>query len=268
MATRIVTGLILGVVMLGAIWWQYFSASLLLLIIGAFSSIEWQRHFCNSVHKRLFLSAAILIQLLIFSSSNFYPCTVSKTLIYFGCGISILLMMTYFYLIKSSRSVKILSGIVPGIIYIVLPVCVAMTFLNADFDRARYIILSFIIINWSNDTMAYFGGRLFGKTPLAPAISPKKTLEGSLTGLVGGIIAIFILNQFFHLMNHNFALILTGTAIVVAGSLGDLYESSLKRMAGIKDSGSMLPGHGGFLDRFDSFFFVIPVGIILIELFN
>lgn len=268
MATRIVTGLILGVVMLGSIWWQYFSASLLLCIIGVFSSIEWHRYFCNNRQKKLFLFAAILIQLLIFISSNFYPYNVSKTLMYVGCGMSILIIIAYFYLAVSKRSVKILSGIFPGLIYIVVPVFVAMTFLHADFERARYILLSLIVINWSNDTMAYFGGRLFGKTPLAPAISPKKTIEGSLTGLAGGIIVIFIINQFIHLMNHNFALILTGTAVVVAGSLGDLYESSLKRMSDIKDSGTLLPGHGGFLDRFDSFFFVVPVGILLIELFN
>lgn len=113
---------------------------------------------------------------------------------------------------------------------------------------------------WINDTMAYLFGSLFGKTPFSK-VSPKKTWEGTVGGIIFSVILIHFLwgrlaYQIPGLMNMVFGLIAAIAAI--AGTFGDLLESKLKRLAGVKDSGSLMPGHGGFLDRFDSLLLAIP----------
>jgi phosphatidate cytidylyltransferase len=107
---------------------------------------------------------------------------------------------------------------------------------------------------WINDTMAYIVGSLIGRTPLSK-ISPKKTWEGTIGGIVLAMLVSFIYSQ----ATTEGLKIVGITAIAsIAGTLGDLFESKLKRMAGVKDSGHIMPGHGGFLDRFDSLLFAIP----------
>ncbi len=110
---------------------------------------------------------------------------------------------------------------------------------------------------WFVDTLAYLGGRLFGKRALAPEVSPKKTVEGFLFGLIGAILfsAVWYISGF---VPFDIALALALSA-GLAGQLGDLVESSMKREAAVKDAGDLLPGHGGILDRFDSMLMTAPV---------
>jgi len=115
-----------------------------------------------------------------------------------------------------------------------------------------------IISIWINDTMAYIVGSIIGKRPLSK-ISPKKTWEGTIGGMVLsvvviGLIAFFVLNS----GSITIYIMLLAAIASVAGTFGDLLESKLKRIAGVKDSGNIMPGHGGFLDRFDSLLFAIP----------
>jgi len=106
---------------------------------------------------------------------------------------------------------------------------------------------------WINDTMAYIVGSLIGKTPLSK-VSPKKTWEGTTGGVILTVVAISLLAYFTKRLPVVDAAIMAALA-AVTGTIGDLFESKLKRMAGVKDSGAIMPGHGGFLDRFDSILF-------------
>jgi CDP-diglyceride synthetase len=111
---------------------------------------------------------------------------------------------------------------------------------------------------WSTDTFAYLIGKGFGHYPLAPKVSPNKTIEGSIGGLLGcfivGLVFRFWMGEFSFLHT-----IIISLIVGIVGQIGDLFESSLKRSAGIKDSGSLIPGHGGILDRSDSLIFVLPL---------
>ena len=124
--------------------------------------------------------------------------------------------------------------------------------------------LSIFIFNWVNDTGAYCTGVLFGKHRLFERISPKKSWEGSIGGAVFCVIAAFVMAHFFPFLSLGVWVGL-GLVIVVFGTWGDLTESLLKRTLGIKDSGNILPGHGGILDRFDAIIFTIPAIFVYME---
>ena len=188
---------------------------------------------------------------------------------YILCGISLVFIFKFIEITFSRNYVKETIENYYLVPYLVLPILILIFFLNGNFVIHSKWILSMIAMNWSNDVFAYFVGRKFGKTPLAPEISPKKTIEGSIGGLVGAILTGICLNLYF--LNEPVSLlfiIIFGIFIWAFGTVGDLFESKLKRLVQIKDSGNILPGHGGFLDRFDSFLFIIPVGITLVYFFN
>ncbi|MDD2498702.1 MAG: phosphatidate cytidylyltransferase, partial [Desulfitobacteriaceae bacterium] len=120
------------------------------------------------------------------------------------------------------------------------------------------IILLVFIMTWATDTGAFFAGNYFGRKKLSPNISPNKTVEGSLGGIALCLFAAMTLGHFLRFMDPLPLFILAAVGSV-AGQLGDLVESAVKRWAGVKDSGSILPGHGGVLDRFDSLIMAAPV---------
>ena len=129
------------------------------------------------------------------------------------------------------------------------------------FNNDRTMLLLTFLIIWSLDIFAFFSGKKFGKTKLAPNISPGKTFEGLYGAIFLGLVFIFILSQIF---NYSFSLLFIIFLVITPLSvLGDLFESLIKRKAGCKDSGNILPGHGGILDRVDSLCPVLPIIAIL-----
>lgn len=122
----------------------------------------------------------------------------------------------------------------------------------------RWILLVLLMV-MLNDTCAYFTGTFFGKRKLYPSVSPKKSIEGAIGGLVGSVVAAGIGHLTFVPWAGAIPLLLLGLVAGVVAELGDLFESLLKRSFGVKDSGSLIPGHGGILDRLDSLLFVFPL---------
>lgn len=117
----------------------------------------------------------------------------------------------------------------------------------------------------SSDTLQYYCGRLFGRHPLAPAISPKKTIEGAIGGFAGGAIGLALLGHWWLPDVPLPWRIALGLAVAAAGIAGDLFESLLKRSVGVKDSSAIIPGHGGVLDRIDALLFAAPVFYVFVR---
>lgn len=137
---------------------------------------------------------------------------------------------------------------------------------------ATWAVFFPLAVTWVGDTAAMYGGRAFGGPKLAPVISPGKTRSGSVAGLVGGVAAALVFN-ILAMNPSGFSIatweaLLFGLVLSVAAQIGDLAESLFKREVGIKDSSSLIPGHGGVLDRFDALYFVVPIAAMLYRLFG
>ncbi|PRO65198.1 phosphatidate cytidylyltransferase [Alkalicoccus urumqiensis] len=133
-------------------------------------------------------------------------------------------------------------------------------FMYARFaENGLALLILILILIWMTDTGAYFAGRAFGKHKLWPKISPKKTIEGALGGMAAAFAAGYIYSAYFNVFDSGWELFFCILIVSSAGQLGDLVESAFKRHYAVKDSGNVLPGHGGILDRFDSMIFVMPI---------
>jgi phosphatidate cytidylyltransferase len=179
------------------------------------------------------------------------------TMVHFGCWFE------FIRLLRKMHGKLRPMAVASGILYITLPICLLLDLgipgnrlagTAGGFDNTIPVIIVFSI--WVNDTMAYLVGSVIGRTPFS-TISPKKTWEGTIGGALLCVLAIgfifpILAQRFFHPFDRTITYFTIAAICAVFGTAGDLLESKLKRMANIKDSGSILPGHGGFLDRFDS----------------
>jgi phosphatidate cytidylyltransferase len=149
--------------------------------------------------------------------------------------------------------------------YIMLPFIFITKISFGVNDYNPKIIIGLFILVWTNDTFAYIVGKSIGKNKLFEKISPKKTIEGFFGGIVFAVLAGFLISKYYIRPNPEFSeksiLIWVSIAVIVGvmGTIGDLIESKFKRIAGVKDSGAIMPGHGGILDRLDSVIFVAPI---------
>jgi phosphatidate cytidylyltransferase len=148
------------------------------------------------------------------------------------------------------------------IVYIGMPLGALAAVRVSGGREAILLMMATIVIS---DSAQYYTGRAVGRRPLAPSISPKKTLEGAIGGLVFGTLAFVIGARFVFAETPVALLVLVGASIAALGIVGDLFESLLKRSAGVKDSGALIPGHGGVLDRIDSWLFAAPVYYVFVR---
>jgi phosphatidate cytidylyltransferase len=146
-----------------------------------------------------------------------------------------------------------------GILYIAFALSWMVPLRFAAPEEGRQLVFFLLLVIWAGDIFAYFVGRSAGRTPFFHRISPKKTLEGAIAGLVGSMLVGFAFAHWFWPTENIKTAILLAGVVAVAGQAGDLAESALKRGANLKDSGHLLPGHGGLLDRIDSLLFGAPV---------
>ena len=138
-----------------------------------------------------------------------------------------------------------------------------LLYIYASPSQTLFPIIYLLVITWSNDTIAYFAGLSFGKHKLVARISPGKTVEGTIAGILGGTVIYYALKSYLNGGIVPSGILINGALLSAAAVLGDLFESYFKRCFGVKDSGKILPGHGGILDRFDSLMMVLIVSTLI-----
>jgi len=248
-------------------WWEY------LKLIGLIDN-EYQK--INSFHKYGVMIIGWLAMLYFFFDNNFFD---GDWFYIVGSVIGLILLLALPLMLATTKNPKNILYSMLGLLYVSLPLALIMKMaiygIVSSHEQPPRAAIFFLMVPfavlviacmWINDTMAYIIGSLIGKTPLS-TISPKKTWEGTIGGIVlciatVGLLLQYAINYGIHLsdnekVNPYHFYVLPGIASI-AGVFGDLLESKLKRMAGVKDSGHIMPGHGGFLDRFDSLLVATP----------
>jgi len=182
-----------------------------------------------------------------------------------GLGLALLFLLMGAVLAPRPKS-KILPWYLLSFGWIVLPF-LSLILLRFDvLGQAGTSLLVFLIFTVTcNDICAYFGGKKFGKHKLAPSISPKKTIEGSLFGYLGALAGGSIAGVFIAGLKVDWKLVLIMLIVTFTSQIGDLVESKFKRYCGVKDSSNLIPGHGGFLDRYDAFLLTLPIFWVLVS---
>ena len=240
----------------------------LFLVIGILAQLEFYK-LIGTMEGNLPLKffgtfCGIVLQLLTFliekgliAYSNYYILSPLLTLIFF----------IKLYKANDQNPFQNIAFTFLGIIYVALPFALftVLAFVkNETYDHQ--IILGCLFLLWASDSGAYFAGTKFGKTKLFERVSPKKSWEGSVGGFISAMVVAFILGKYF--TNYtSWEWVIIGIIIVIAGTYGDLVESLFKRSINIKDSADTIPGHGGFLDRFDGLLLSIPFIIPFVKLF-
>ncbi|OEZ01213.1 MULTISPECIES: phosphatidate cytidylyltransferase [Stenotrophomonas] len=163
-----------------------------------------------------------------------------------------------------ARALKLLAGSLA-----IVPAWASLVLIHASGDNGHLWLLTALAVVWAADSGAYFAGRSLGRTKLAPRISPNKTWEGLAGGMLAGLAVALLFGWIAGISpDHVVGLVITAVVSVFASVLGDLYESLIKRHAGAKDSGHIIPGHGGVLDRIDGVLAALPVFALGKEIFG
>jgi len=278
--TRSVTAAVFVVVMLAGLLISHWTFFLLFTVIHFGCWIEYQKlivlidkdYTSISAFHRYGIMIAGWCFMLYFTNNDFH----FGDLLLHPVGWWLALLFAFLLpitelLFSHTISLKNIAYSAAGLIYISLSCGLMIDLLlfpSIPFMSTPILPILVIACIWINDTMAYIVGSLIGKTPLTP-ISPKKTWEGTIGGIILCITVITIVSSYLPtLRNIHFVHWLMISLIAsVSGTFGDIFESKLKRMAGVKDSGKVMPGHGGYLDRFDSLLFATPCVWLYVEIF-
>ena len=261
---RIITGSLFVAALVFCILWNSYSIGIVFFVCLLIGSLELTKLLNNgepnkiaSLSKIVVLGNAYVLSFLILRES------IEIKWIFILIPL-ITLFFVYDLFTTKTNSFRNLNEILFGLLYVFIPF-MSLNILGTsekfatkvEVTNSQHILLGFFVILWTSDSMAYVTGKLIGKNKIAPAISPGKTWEGVIGGFAFSLVAAFLISYF----TESSLYLWLGMAAIISsfGFLGDLSESMLKRKAGLKDSGNLLPGHGGILDRFDGIVFSAPL---------
>ncbi|WP_308556040.1 phosphatidate cytidylyltransferase [uncultured Porphyromonas sp.] len=274
--TRLISGtvyvaLIVLVLVLSMVWGLW----ILLSVFAVAGIIEFNR--LTGVNRpyifRIVLDCAAAVWLLYATAQ--YGMAISH-----GIGIFLPYLLYLLYVVCRSTflphqaMLPSLGNSVIGQLYIAVPLAltIRLTLVVDPFSSmTQYnglLLLAIFIFIWVNDTGAYLVGSRWGKRRLAPSISPKKSVEGSIGGLLLVLLSAVVLRLLLFPELSWLRILLIAAVVAIFGTIGDLFESSLKRQAGVKDSGKLIPGHGGILDRIDSLLLAVPAVYLLLAVLD
>jgi len=263
LSKRTITAIVFAVLLIGLVSFAFESFLLLLLIIVSGGLLELINLFKKA-------------QFPVYPTSTFIKFFISVLLIMYPCFdshftniqlnylvliiLSVVLFIEFLFQSNFSRSIAEFFLLLYLLVFLMSALDVYYFSLNRQYHYAYPLSIVFMI--WANDTFAYFIGSWIGKNKLMPDVSPKKSVEGFIGGIVFAVITAILV--FYYLLPDAsfwtiYDIVIIAIIISVFGTMGDLVESKLKRLANVKDSGVLLPGHGGILDRFDAWFLSIPI---------
>lgn len=271
LASRIVTGTVFVAVLIGGILYDQYSFLLVFSLITILTSYEFYGLLNKTKITQANCSVVLntLGSLLLFFSGyvtfsgnyNDFPAFV----IYIGY---FLVLFASELFLKKKNPLHSLAYSALGQLYVALPFCL-LSFLAFSYNSGNEyhyaLVFALFLFIWVNDSFAYLTGSILGKHRMFERVSPKKSWEGFIGGAVFTI-AVAVLYAQYHPLLSLFAWVGFAIILIVFGTLGDLIESLFKRTLGVKDSGKLLPGHGGILDRLDSVIFAIPAQFVYIEI--
>jgi phosphatidate cytidylyltransferase len=257
LVSRTLTAAVFTVGFLGCILFGKYTFVFLCLVI--FTGCLWEFYeFFKKTETPPMILRGFLLGLALFILTALYCLSFSKIPLF-----SFLAPLFFLFPISTlvfPRKENLVSSAITfwGIFYCVVPVCMFlwMGFIGSH-GYSYHILLGFIFFIWVNDTGAYIFGNIFGKSTIYKKVSPGKTWEGFIGGAICAIVLGYFLTLYFHELNR-IQWIVLAIIVVISGSLGDFVESLYKREINLKDSGKLFPGHGGMLDRFDSFLMAAP----------
>jgi len=260
MVIRAITGAVFLVVMIGSILLGGYVLLGVFTLIVFFSLTEYFKLIRN--YSQPMEVPAIAMYLVGFTGVQFLPETLFLPLL---VSVAIPLMMTELLRKNEQQVIHAITVAFP-LVWIVVPMAmlVHIGFHPIQNLEAWKLLLPYFILLWVNDTFAYLNGKLLGKHKLASHISTGKTIEGTLGGIVFTIIAAFLIYRWLEIFPL-WKWLAAASIMAPLAVASDLFESIFKRKAGVKDSGNMLPGHGGLLDRFDSVFFTAPIYYLIMH---
>lgn len=245
--TRTIVGVILVLLASAALYFGGFLFWLLLVVAGVLMQGEWGDLIGTSPEHRRLGMFAVSVPLALL-------CPLAAGVSWFAFTA---MATAFFFVALVTRSVKLALGIA----YICVPI-MALLFLRQQAPDHYGLLLAFWTLSlvWATDIGAYFAGRAIGGPKLAPKISPSKTWAGLAGGVLAALVLGFLLHRFADLP---IQLAAASGLLAVAAQLGDLFESGMKRRAGVKDSGTLLPGHGGVMDRLDGVIAAAPLAALI-----
>lgn len=274
---RTIFGFLFVVVVIGCIILGGFYAVLMLAAVVGAGSAEIANLYLHEKGKSLNnIVTAMSIMLYVFLSLySQNPDSIESRVFVLPIFFNIPLLIALFS--KKYNYVDVVGSSWLSMIFVALPCGIMTMFYNETLmgtDKGWVLLIFAFLLIWVNDIFAYLTGVSIGRHKLCPRISPKKTIEGSIGGAVFTMLFAYVLNRFvlnvFFFDNYmsDIEVLFLALGVVVFGTLGDLTESMMKRHAGVKDSGNIIPGHGGILDRFDATFMAMPFVFLYLNLIN
>ncbi len=265
MRTRAITALFFVIVVLASIVWNAYLFTMFFVVLSAFCLHEFYRIIADETGRPNRVLGLLLGVLAFGAYAGHCLGALPAHYLLLAVPVAATIFIAALYQKEVAKPFTGISYTLLGVIYVIFPFgsFYALGFLTGDFDYR--IPLGFMLILWGNDTGAYLVGRFLGRRLLFERISPKKTWEGLIGGiLLAGIVSL-VLAHYYPLLTVGQWV---GMALVISifGTLGDLVESMLKRSQRVKDSGAVLPGHGGLLDRFDGLLLAAPAVLAFLKI--
>jgi phosphatidate cytidylyltransferase len=263
---RIIAGVIGALVIVNSIYWSEWSYFVVFIFISILAQVEFYQLLGLEQNRYPLKSFGTFNGTFLFVLTFFVEKYQTSYALYYLIFVG--LSGAYFIKLYVKTDLKPFANIAftfLGILYVAVPFALLNTVIFIDGQYSNQIMIGCLFILWANDTGAYFSGKSFGKRKLFLRVSPKKTWEGSIGGGIFGVGLGFLLSFFFKDLEA-WRWVGISLIIVIVGTYGDLVESLFKRSINIKDSGNTIPGHGGFLDRFDGLLLAAPFIVAFLKL--